>query len=306
MASRTRPRAVRLLGLAALLALVAGCGAGGSGAPAAPAGPGSAPAELPQVAKDESLARLVPADVAADGKILIGTDASYPPNEFTDTDGRTIIGMDVDLAKAIGQKLGLPTEFENSSFDGILPGIQAGKYEFGISSFTVNPERTQTVDMVSYFTAGTKLAVLRGNPDGITVDNLCGRNVGVQKGTVQVGDLAERNKTCTAAGKPAINVTELQQQTDVTLALTAKRISAMLADAPVVSYAVSTTEGAVEAVGAQYATAPYGIALAKGKGEFGKAIQGAVQGLIDDGTYAAILRKWNVSDGAVQTAGLQG
>lgn len=303
MSRRTRACVLPLLGLATALTLLTGCGAGGSGAPT-DSGPASE--EIPAVAKDESLARLVPADIAADGKIVVGTDASYPPNEFIDTDGRTIIGMDVDLAKAIGQKLGLPVEFENSSFDGILPGIQAGKYEFGISSFTINPERTQTVDMVSYFTAGTKLAVLKGNPENITPDDLCGRNVGVQKGTVQVEDIAKRNQACLAAGKPAINVTELQQQTDVTLALTAKRISAMLADAPVVAYAITTTEGALEAVGAQYDTAPYGIALAKGKGEFGKAIQGAVQSLIDDGTYAAILRKWNVSEGAIPTAQLQG
>jgi polar amino acid transport system substrate-binding protein len=294
-------------GLAVTLMILSGCGAGGSGAPASTGGAsGGNSGQAAAVAKDESLARLVPADVASDGKIMVGTDASYPPNEFVDTDGQTIIGMDVDLARAVAQKLGLGVEFQNSSFDGILPGIQAGKYELGISSFTVNPERTKTVDMISYFIAGTKLATLAGNPDNVRLDDLCGRNVGVQKGTVQVEDVTARSSACTSAGKPAINVTELQQQTDVTLALVAKRISAMLADGPVVSYAIATTHGALGQVGEQYATAPYGIAIAKGKGEFGKAIQGAVQALISDGTYAAILKKWNVSDGAIPTAALQG
>lgn len=307
MSGRTCPRFVTFLGLATAVVMLAGCGAGGSGAPSglspsAPAGGGEA--QLPTVAKDEALAKMVPADVASDGKIMVGTDASYPPNEFTAADAKTIIGMDVDMARAVGQKLGLPTEYENSQFDGILPGIQAGKYEMGISSFTVNEERVKSVDMITYFTAGTKLATLKGNPDGITLDNLCGRNVGVQKGTTQVADLQERSKKCTDAGKPAINFTELQQQTDVTLALTAKRVSAMLADGPVVAYAISTTKGELEQVGAQYATAPYGIAIAKGKGDFGKAIQAAVQALIADGTYAAILKKWNVSDGAIPTSQL--
>ena len=95
----------------------------------------------PAVQKDAALAALVPSDVASDGKIVVGSDASYAPNEFVDTDGTTIIGMDVDLGKAIGQKLGLEVEFQNSAFDGILPGIAAKKYELGMSSFTDNAER---------------------------------------------------------------------------------------------------------------------------------------------------------------------
>ena len=93
-----------------------------------------------------------------------------------------------------------------------------------MSSFSINDERVQTVDMVSYFTAGTSLAVKTGNPDGISADDLCGKAVGVQAGTVQVEDLAARNTECTTAGKPPITVSELQAQTDVTLALTANRV----------------------------------------------------------------------------------
>jgi len=210
--------------------------------------------------------------------------------------------MDVEIGTAIAQKLGLAAEWQNSAFPGIIPGIEGARYELGMSSFTINDERVQTVDMVSYFSAGTSLAVRAGNPDGVTPDNLCGKAVGVQAGTVQVEDIAARNQACTSAGQPAIQITELQQQTDVTLALTANRIVAFLADSPVVAYAVQTTEGAVEAVGEPYDTAPYGIALAKNQGQFAEAVRGAVQSLIDDGTYAAILEKWNVSNGAIPTS----
>ncbi|WP_245607109.1 ABC transporter substrate-binding protein [Pseudonocardia spinosispora] len=283
------------LGLASAVLLLSACGAGGSGAP-------TSDSAAPAAAKDDALAKLVPADIAADGKIVVGSDASYPPSEFVDTDGRTIIGLDADLGKAIAQKLGLTAEFQNSQFDGILPGLNAGKYEWGMSSFFINPERLKSVDMVSYFNAGTKLGSLKGNPENLNVDDLCGRNIGVQLGTAQVQELSERSAKCTTEGKPAINVTSLQQQTDVTLALTAHRISGMLADSAVVSYAETTTDGAVATVGQQYGTTPYGIAIAKGKGDFGKAIQGAVQALIADGTYATILKKWNLSDGALATS----
>ena len=300
------PRTVRATFCAALVAVLAGCGASGNGsgaagASAAPSG-SAAPTAVPTAAKDDALAAQVPQKVSADGKIVFGTDASYAPNEFTAPDGTTIIGMDVDLGTAVAQKLGLGAEFQNASFSGIIPGIQSGQYELGISSFSVSPERVQTVDMVSYFTAGTSLAVKSGNPDGITPDNLCGRAVGVQAGTVQVDDIAARNKKCTDAGQPAIQVSELQAQTDVTLALTANRVVAMLADSPIVAYAVKTTEGAVEAVGQPYDTAPYGVALAKDQGQFAEAVRGAFQSLIDDGTYKAILDKWNVGAGAIPTS----
>jgi polar amino acid transport system substrate-binding protein len=232
---------IRTLAVALLAVTVAGCGAGGNGSSsgAAPAGAGASTNPAPAVQKDEALAKLVPPDIASDGKIVVGSDASYAPNEFVDTDGTTIIGMDVDLGKAVGQKLGLEVEFQNSAFDGILPGIAAKKYELGMSSFTDNAEREKQVDMVTYFSAGTKLAVPKGNPDGIKIDDLCGKTVAAQRGTVQVDDLTARSDTCTKAGKPAINISQFQAQTDVTLALTAKRAQAMLADSPVVDYAVA-------------------------------------------------------------------
>jgi polar amino acid transport system substrate-binding protein len=301
---RTLPVA---LACATLVAALAGCGASGNGSSAPAATPSSAGAAagsaLPTATKDDALAAKVPQKVTADGKIVFGTDASYAPNEFYAPDNNTtIIGMDVDLGTAVAQKLGLAAEFQNASFSGIIPGIQAGQYELGMSSFSVSPEREQTVDMVSYFIAGTSMAVKKGNPDNINIDDLCGKAVAVQAGTVQVDDLSKRNQACTAAGKPAIQVSELQAQTDVTLALNSSRVVAMLADSPIVDYAVKTTDGALEAVGQPYDTAPYGIVLAKGQGEFPDALRGAIQSLIADGTYKAILDKWNVGAGAIPTS----
>jgi polar amino acid transport system substrate-binding protein len=297
---RTLPAA-----LACAALVLAGCGSGGdgSGSSAAPTSAGAAAsAAIPVPAKDDALAAKVPPSVAADGKIVFGTDASYAPNEFTAPDGTTIIGMDVDLGTAVAQKLGLQAEFQNSAFSGIIPGIQGGKYELGMSSFSVNPERVQTVDMVSYFTAGTSVAVKAGNPDNINADDLCGKSVGVQAGTVQVDDLAARNQKCTAEGKPPIQISELQAQTDVTLALTANRIVAFLADSPVVDYAIKTTDGGIEAIGTAYDTAPYGVVLNKGQDEFVQAVQGALQSLMEDGTYLQILDKYGVANGAIPTS----
>ena len=303
MARGSQLKAFALLPAFALVGLTVACGAGGNGAggvatssPAATSGTAAA-GEIPAAAKDDKLAAEVPADIKADGKIVVGQDQSYAPNEFVDNGKAT--GFDVDLGTAIGQKLGLQMEFQNADFSGIIAGIAAGKYELAMSSFSINTERLQTVDMVSYFTAGTSMAVLKGNPKGLNLDGLCGHTVAVQKGTTQSDDLTTRSATCTQGGKGPITISEFQAQTDVALALTSKRADAMLADSPVVDYAIKQTNGQLEKVGASYANAPYGIGVAKNKGDFAKAVQGAVQALIDDGTYKKILDKWGVGAGAV-------
>ena len=246
--------------------------------------------------KDDALAKLVPSGHRVRRQDRRGSDASYAPNEFVDTDGTTIIGMDVDLGKAIGQKLGLEVEFQNSAFDGILPGIAAKKYELGMSSFTDNAEREKVVDMVSYFSAGTKMAVVKGNPDGLNIDDLCGKTIAVQRGTVQVDDLTARSDKCTAAGKPAITSRRSRPRPTSRWPLTrqagprhARRLAGRRlrrGDRRTVSWRSSARP-----------TTPRRTAspCPRTSGDYAKAVQGAVQALMTDGTYKAILDKWSVS-----------
>lgn len=286
---------VRALGLALAASVLVLAGCGGSD------GSGSDRSGL-KVTKDDRLAAMVPADVSKDGTVVIGTDASYAPNEFFDKDGKTIIGMDVDLGNALATTLGLQARFANAAFDGIIPGLAAGKYELGMSSFTVNPEREKAVDLVTYFTAGTSFATKAGNPQRADVDNLCGTPVAVQRGTVQVDDLTARSTRCVREGKPPIDMRQFQLQTDVTLAVVSGRAVAMLADSPVVAHAVRQTNGQLETIGDSYDNTPYGIAVPKNNGEFTQAVRQAVQKLIDDGSYREILEKWGVEAGAIDKA----
>jgi len=303
VASVSLPRQLpAALACAALAVVLAGCGAGGSGngSSAAPTSAGAAASSaLPAPTKDDALAAKVPQSVAADGKIVFGTDASYPPNEFTGPDGTTIVGMDVDLGTAVAQKLGLTAEFQNSAFPGIIPGIQGGKYELGMSSFSINPERVQTVDMVSYFSAGTQWSTKKGNPNHIDPNNACGAKVAVQKATVQADDVTARSKKCTAAGKKAIQVDQYQGQDQATAAVVSGKDQAMLADSPVIAYGVVQTNGQMEKLGAIYDSAPYGYVVPKKDMAFADALAGALKALIKDGTYKKILNAWYVDDGAI-------
>ena len=278
-----------VLGVIATLAL-AGCGS-------------SAPAATPSATAtntDSSLAALVPAAIAADGKLTFGTDSTYPPNEYIGTDGKTVEGMSVDLGNAIAKKLGLTAEFVSSPFDAIIPAVQSGKYEAGLSSFTINADRMKVVDFVSYYVAGTAWA----GPAGSTLDpnNACGLAIAVQKGTVQVDDLTAKSKACTDAGKKAITINQYQSQQDAAATVVSGKNVGMLADSDPVRYAVLQSGGKLVTLGAQYDTYPYGIALQKNNGTLAQALQKAVQAIIDDGTYGTILKKWAATAGAITTS----
>jgi polar amino acid transport system substrate-binding protein len=251
----------------------------------------------PSASADTSLADKVPADIKAAGKLVIGTDSTYAPSEFIDTDGKTIVGFDIDLFKAVGQKLGLTTEFQTSKFDSIIPGVGSGKYNVGVSSFTINAERLKEVNMISYFSAGTQWAAKTGAT--ISPDDACGKKVAVQTATVQADDIAERSKKCTQAGKAKITVDQYQAQSDATNAVVTGKDDAMLADSPVVAYAVKQTSGQLALLGDIYDSAPYGYAVGKTQTEFANVIAEAVKALIADGTYKTILDKWGVAAGAI-------
>lgn len=285
--------------LALTLAGCSGSGGGGEGT----ASSGGSTAEV-SVSKDAALAAAVPSAVAAKGTLVVGTDASYAPNEFIDTDGTTVVGFDADLAKAVGSVLGLQVRLQNAPFGTLVEGVKTGKYDLGMSSFTINAEREAQVDMVSYFSAGTSWAVPAGNPDKITPENACGRKIAVQKDTTQVPDVTARSAACVKAGKPAITIEQFPLQSDATSAVVTGKDDGLLADSPVVAYAAKQTAGKLEIVGTAYDTAPYGIAVPKSSAGMAKAVQGAVQKLIDGGQYQSILAHWGIQSGAVKTAEL--
>lgn len=300
---------------------VAACGATTSPPAAQPTGcttgqisqkPDPSPMTINEL-RDAKAAAQVPASFKAKGTLTIATDASYAPNEFTAQGSGDIIGMDVDLGNSIGKVLGLNVKFVNASFDGILAGIEAGRYDLGMSSFTDTKEREQTVDFVNYFTAGTSTMVTSCNPKHInTTNDLCGKTVGAEQGTTQLDQLTKPDvdgsvvKRCQDAGKPAPNAKGFPKQTDVNTALQAGRIDAYLADSPVVDYALEQTGGVFKKVGGDLDTAPYGIAVPKDGGTLKTAVQLAVQKLMDDGTYKQILDHWGVSSGAITKSGLNG
>ncbi len=278
--------------------LAAGCGSGtgtstGTTSPASPSGEVS------------SIAAQVPAAVKAKGTLAVAADATYAPNEFIGSDGHTVVGWDADLAKALGQVLGLKINMVNATFDTIIPGLVSGKYQLGMSSFTDTKARQATVNFVTYFVAGTSFYVkANGGPSITSLAGLCGHKVAVEKGTTQQADAQAQASKCQSAGKP-VTVQIFNDQNAVNLALSSGRADVAMADSPVAAYQVKQSGGTFKLSGQPYGTAPYGIAIPKNDG-MAKPVLAALKHLMANGTYMKILDKWGVQEGAISKPAING
>jgi polar amino acid transport system substrate-binding protein len=293
-------RAAAAVSVATAAIAVAGCGGGSSSSnePKPSTGSGSAPA--PAAGID------VPAAVKSKGTLTIASDASYAPNEFMAPSGNTVEGMDPDLAKALGDAMGLKVKVVNATFDAIIPGLASGKYDLGMSSFTDTKEREKTVDFVTYFSAGTSFYTkAQGGVSVNSLADLCGKTVAAEKGTTQADDATAQGKKCKAAGKPGVNVLVFPDQNGANLALSSGRAQVGMADSPVADYQVKQAGGQFKLVGTPYGTAPYGIAIPKGNG-MAKAVLAALKVTIQKGTYKQILQKWGIASGAISTPVING
>jgi polar amino acid transport system substrate-binding protein len=292
MSSRLRRVVVWLSVLAVVGGVLTGCGSKSKSS--------STPSGGVSAATDKAVAAEVPAAFKSKG-LNIATDASYPPNEFFAPDGKTIIGMDPDLAVALGKVMGVKVSVKNAGFDGIIPGLAAKKYDLGMSSFTDTREREKTVDFVTYASVGTSFYVkAQGGPAINGLATLCGHKVAVEKGTTQATDSTAQGKKCKAAGKPGVQVSTFPDQNGANLALLSGRADVGMADSPVAIYQTQKTKGQFKVSGKPYGPFPYGIAVPKKSGLV-KPVQDALKILIKGGQYQAIFKKWGLQDSAIST-----
>jgi polar amino acid transport system substrate-binding protein len=256
---------------------------------------------------DKAAAALVPAKIKSKGTVVVAEDASYAPDEFLGSDGHTVVGMDADLAKAIFPILGLKADVVNATFTTIIPGLLSGKFDVGMSSFTDEKSREKQVNFVDYFSAGEGFfEKSSGGPKITTIASICGLAVAVEDGTTEKDDANAEKAKCSAAKKKPDSVLAFPTQTAANLALLSGRAQVGFADSQVAGYQVAQSHGQFKLVGQAYAFAPYGIAVPKQDGKFDQAILMAVKDLQANGTYAKILKKWGVSNGAEKHPVLNG
>ncbi|AWW37640.1 atrA protein [Streptomyces sp. AS58] len=264
------------------------------------------------------LADKLPQEIRDKGVIKVGSDIAYAPVEFKDDSGKTV-GIDPDLAAAMGKQLGVTFQFENGTFDTLITGLRSKRYDIAMSAMTDTKDRQEGVDsdtgkkvgegvdFVDYFTAGVSIYTKKGDDQGIkTWSDLCGKKIVVQRGTVSE-DLAKAEaKNCPKGEKLSIEAFDNDQQAQTRLR--AGGADAGSSDFPVAAYAVQTSGGGndFELVGEQVEAAPYGIAVAKSNAELRDALQAALDAIIANGEYDKIIKKWGVEDGAVDKATING
>ena len=262
-------------------------------------------------ASDATAASALPAKYKTAGVIKVASDIPFPPMEMFDSN-QNLTGFDYDLAQAIGAKLGVRMELQTQAFDSIIPSLQSGKHDIIMSGMNDTAERQKTLDFVDYFHAGFSILVLAGNPNKITtVLDLCGRNVAVQKATVQADILHGYDAKCTAKGSGPMKIAELPLETDVQTAVRSGRAIADVVDSAVASYAAQTAgDGKMFAVirdsanPAGYNPVFTGIGVLKKDSQLSKALLLALKSVVADGGYQKILKKYTLTDYAVDKAGI--
>jgi His/Glu/Gln/Arg/opine family amino acid ABC transporter permease subunit len=222
-------------------------------------------------------------DVKAKGVMVVGTDATYPPFEYADDQTREIVGFDIDLMKAIAEQLGVRSEFVVVPFDGIISGLNSGKYDALISAMTITPERAQAVLFSEpYYDAGQSIAVPANDKTILSIDDLPGKRIGAQLGTTGEKLAGEIPK---AIVKSFDNIGEAFRD------MANGNLDAIINDKPV-SKRIIAARGRAKLVGPILNTERYGIAVRKDQEQFKNAIDDALRQLRENGAYANINEKW--------------
>ena len=285
----------------AVVSVTAGCAAPEE---ATPSGGATAPsASVDALTKDPAAADLLPADIKKSGVVRVASGVSFPPMEFFDTDNKTVLGFDADLGKALGQVLGVKFEFQNTNFDGIIGGLNAGRFDLSLTSMIDKKERQETVDFVDYLKSGVTFMVAKGNPDDLTKQlDLCGTTVAVEKSAT--GDLVADDiaADCAKQGKEELKKQPFPDQASAVQALKSGRVDAVLALDLTLAYNVKQDPESFEIPAKPFGTLPVGIPVPKKDPQLRDAVQAALKKVQESGTYDALLAKWNLSDQALEGA----
>src|ERR1700754_2095014 len=304
----------RALAIAAAVLLVAALGSfgvwkwlgrsgGGDARPASvaestsTATPAAVPGAVPEIAAT------VPEDIRRTGRLVIGVNVPYAPNEFKNSSGE-IVGFDVDLMNAVATTLGLTPDYRETAFESIMPSVSSGSFNVGMSSFTDTKEREASVDFVTYFRAGTLWAQRTGS--SVDPDAACGLKIGVTYASIQeTEEVPAKRDKCVAAGVSPIDKVVYTRQDDLTAALIAGEVEAMTADSPVTGFAIKLSGGQLAPAGEIFDTAPYGWPVAKGSG-LADPLRRALEHLMQTGEDKTIATMWGVEKGMIDKPEING
>jgi polar amino acid transport system substrate-binding protein len=237
------------------------------------------------------------------GKLTIGSDVSYPPQEFFPVGSQTPDGFDIDIGKALATAMGLDFAVVNTPFDGIIPALNSKKFDIMVSAMTITDTRKTAVDFIPYFVAGESFVVAKNSTLNLTkLSDLCGHKLAAESGTAELDEANGLNKAGAPCASNKVKVTTFQKDTEALVELKKGNVEIHFTDSPVAAYEVLKDASNLKLSGGIIEVAPEGIALRKNDPALANPVTAAFNQIKTDGTYASILAKWNVSDGDISKA----
>lgn len=221
---------------------------------------------------------------AQSGKLVMATNASFPPYEFiSDDDGETIVGIDAEIAALVAEKIGLELSIEDMEFGSIITAVQTGKVDIGMAGMTVTEERLQNVNFSTSYATGVQVIIVKEGSDIVSLDDLAGKMIGVQESTT--GHIYCEDEF------GAENVTAFPNGAQAVQALLADKVDCVVIDNEPAKAYVGANEG-LTILDTPYAEEDYAIAVSKDNAELLDAINAALEELISDGTVQAVIDKY--------------
>lgn len=272
--------------MAALMAAsLTACGGGAKETAAATTAEEKAEDTTAAESKDETSAEAAETEAAkeaAGGKLVMATNAEFPPYEYHD--GDAIVGIDAEIAKAIADELGMELEIEDIAFDSIIPEIVSGKADMGLAGMTVTEDRMQSVDFSDTYAKASQKIIVTEDSEIASPDDLKGVIVGVQLGTtgdIYVSDLEADGTT----------VERYNKGFEAVQALSQGKIDAVVIDGEPAKVFVEQTDG-LKILDEAFTDEEYAAAVKKGNTELLDKINGALKNLKESGKLDEIVAKY--------------
>lgn len=234
-------------------------------------------------------------DIGHDG-LIVGSDLTYPPYAYYE--GKAPAGFDPDFMREIGERLDEKVSFHDTRVEQLVPNLKAGHIDLIASALYITPERAKQVEFIPYFSTGNSIVVRADDAPVRTMQELCGKVVATIKGGDMVGnfrtDVADK---CRAAGKPPVDVREFTTDPEGTQAMLSGQVDAQVTDAGVATTLVDSGNARVKITSDElFYPVPVGLAIWKGDTSgLREKLGSAIDGMKADGTYDALLEKYNLA-----------
>lgn len=253
-------------------------------------------------------AQSLPARILEKKTLVVANVPNYPPLEFKDPKTATLTGLDIDLGNALAQKLGVTIKWEEISFEQMVSALTTGRVDMILSGMSDLPARRETLDFVDYLESGAQFYTNADRKAEFkTPADLCGKKVGASRRTSFPKEMETWSKaTCEAAGKPALEIVGTEGSADARTQLRQKRLDAAVQGSETLPYLMGQEPGVYTIIGTPFTSVFQGMAFAKKDTELRDAVAKAFTGMLADGSYAAVLKKWELSEAKVDKLMING